>query len=118
MVYPPDYYGSPVVQDTNIEQAILDELLKMQEKRSGRISGQKISDECHFARVDNINPIENNREKDLIPDGAEYSELPDLSELEKMIEWDDMDDINDLGFSPDKSQYNPNETQELDINRI
>ena len=118
MVYPPDYYGSPVVQDTNIEQAILDELLKMQEELQDRVSGQKISDECHFALVDNINPIENNREEDLNPDGAENSELPDLSELEKMIEWDDIDDINDLDVSSGKSKYNPNETQELDINRI
>ena len=118
MVYPPDYYGSPVVQDTNIEQAILDELLKMQEELTDRVSGQKISDECHFATVDNINPIGNQREEDLNPDGAEYSELPDLSQLEKMIEWDDIDDINDLDVSSGKSKYNPNETQELDINRI
>ena len=118
MVYPPDYYGSPVVQDTKIEQAILNELLKMQQKRSDRVSGRIFSDEGHFARVDNINSLENKREEELNSDGAEYAELPDLSEMEKMIEWDDIDDLSALDVWPDKSKFNPAETQELDINRI
>ncbi len=119
MVYPPDFYGSPVIQDTNIEQAILDELLEMQDQSVDRISGQKLSDECHLAVVDTINPIQNNGE-DLHSEDAEYAELPDLSELEKMIDWDDddIDEKNDLEASPVKSNYNPNDTQELDINRI
>ena len=118
MVYPPDFYGSPVIQDTNIEQTILDELLEMQNQSLNRVSDKKRFDECHLAMVDDINPIENDREEELLSETAECAELPDLSELEKMIDWDDIDDVNDLEVSPAKPNYNPNETQELDINRL
>ena len=118
MVYPPDYYGSPVVQETNIEQEILDDLFEMHGRGSEPRIRQNRSEDSRFIVVDNLNTMEHIREEDLNPNDAEYAELPDLSELEKIIDWDDIDDRNDLEVSPTKSNYNPNDTQELDINRI
>ena len=116
MVYPPDYYGSPVIQDTNIEQEILDELYEMQDEPEGGLSSiDKTAGESKVIIVDNDKQMENAKVKDLNPKDAEYAELPDLSELEKTIDWSD---INDFEDSPAKSSHNYNDTQELDINRV
>ena len=46
-------------------------------------------------------------------DDTEYADLPDLSELEKMINWDDIKDLDD---QPAKSNQNSSGMNKLDIN--
>ena len=46
-------------------------------------------------------------------DDTEYADLPDLSELEKMINWDDIKDLDD---QPVKSNQNSSGMNKLDIN--
>ena len=48
-------------------------------------------------------------------DDTEYADLPDLSELEKMIDWDDIKDRNDR---PAKSNQNSSGTHQLDFNSV
>ena len=45
-------------------------------------------------------------------DDAEFAELPDLSELEKMIDWDDIKDLDDTAA---KSRLTLSGSQVLDI---
>ena len=114
-VYPPDIYGSAVTQDTNIEQEILDDLFEMQKNSPSLVSQEEPSSALTAAMPENIKSRDNVKEEDLNPNDAYYAELPDLSELEKMIDWSD---INDLDESPATSKYNYDDTQELDINRL
>ena len=110
MVYPPKYSGSPVTQDTNIEQSILDDLLEMQTEQAAWEPADDISKQDRN-KVDNeFGPVGN---PDSGADDTEYAELPDLSEYENMIDWDD---INDSDDSIPKSNPNANDTQNLDIN--
>ena len=114
-VYPPDINGSAVTQDTNIEQEILDDLFEMQKNSPSLISDEEPSSTLTAAMPENIDSRENIKEGDLNPNDAYYAELPDLSELEKTIDWSD---INDLDESPAASNYSYDDTQELDINRL
>jgi hypothetical protein len=47
-----------------------------------------------------------NENSNSILDETEYADLPDLSELEKMIDWDD---TNDLDEPPAKSNQDKND---------
>jgi len=74
----------------------------MQDDPRAQISIQKISENGFNAMVDNKMPggAWGDEDSSLAPDEAEYADLPDLSELEKMIDWDD---IKDLDEPPHKS---------------
>jgi hypothetical protein len=97
MIYPPDNSGLPVTEDTNIDQSILDDLFEMQNDPAARISISGFSEEGHSAKADNNKSVGDIGDQDsgLAPDEAEYADLPDLSELEKMIDWDDIKDLDD-----------------------
>ena len=56
---------------------------------------------------------EENPDSDI--DDTEYADLPDLSELEMMIDWDD---IKDFDGRPAKSNQNSSGTDKLDINSV
>jgi len=115
MVYPPDYCGSPVTQDTNIDQSILDDLLEMQDDPRAQVFINEISEEGGNAMVDNKRAMGDFGEEDSESDtnDTEYADLPDLSELEKMIDWGDIKDLDD---PPAKSNQNYDDTRDLDIN--
>ena len=117
MVYPPDYCGSPVTEDTNIDQSILEDLLSMQNDPGAQMPISNFCEEGHIALVDDIRPIGDFGEKisDSNTDNTKYANLPDLAELEKMIDWDDLNDFDD---PPTKSNQNYNDTQGLDINSV
>jgi hypothetical protein len=115
MIYPPDLSGSPITQDTNIDQSILAELLEMQDAPGARVTGNEFSEEGCNAMVNDIRSTGDFEEEDSESDAeeTEYADLPDLSELEKMIDWDDIKDLND---QPANSNRNDQDTQELDLN--
>jgi hypothetical protein len=115
MVYPPDIYGSPVTQDTKIDQSILNELIKLQGNSEADIPLYEISPERHNAMIEDIRSMENIKEDDSESDGDnfDYADLPDLSELEEMIDWDDINDTDDLPARPDHKQADP---PDLDVN--
>jgi predicted Zn finger-like uncharacterized protein len=101
-IYPPGANGLPVTQDTKIDQSILVDLFEMQDDPRAQISIQKISENEFNAMVDNkmSGGAWGDEDSSLAPDEAEYADLPDLSELENMIDWDD---IKDLDEPPHKS---------------
>lgn len=108
MIFPPDCYGKPVTQDTNIDQSILDDLLEMQNHTKARLSIGELPEEGPTAMVDTNNSGNDFGDENAgsVPDETDYAELPDLSELENMIDWDD---INDLEEPPAKSHQNKND---------
>ena len=110
MVFPPDCYGKPVTQDTNIDQSILSDLFEMQNDPPARLSIGKLSEEGPSTMVEPSMSGEDsgNDNSSSLPDETEYADLPDLSELEKMIDWDD---VNDLDESPAKSNQDYNDPQ-------
>jgi predicted Zn finger-like uncharacterized protein len=110
MIFPPDCYGKPVTQDTNIDQSILDDLFEMQNGPKAQLSVGKLSEEGTSAMVDLIMSGEDfgDDNSSSVPDESEYADLPDLSELEKMIDWDD---TNDLDETPAKSNQDNNDPQ-------
>jgi len=101
-IYPPDAYGVPVTQDTNIDQSILADLFEMQNDPRAQMSIRKLSAEGLTAMVD-INMSDGDsgdEDSGSALEVIEYANLPDLSELENMIDWDD---IHDLDEPPAKS---------------
>lgn len=96
-IYPPDVYGLPVTQDTNIDQSILADIFEMQKDPRAQVSIRKLSEEGFNAMVDNNmsggDPGDEESSSALEETG--YADLPDLSELEKMIDWDDIKDLDD-----------------------
>jgi len=109
-IYPPDAYGLPVTQDTNIDQSILVDLFKMQKDPRAQVSIRKLSQQGFNAMVDTnmSSGYPADEESGSALKDTEYADLPDLSELEKMIDWDD---INDLDDPPAKSNQDYNDPQ-------
>jgi len=97
MVYPPDNSGLPVTEDTNIDQSILNDLFEMQNDPGAKMSFCEFSEEGHGAMVDNSRSVGDFVDQDSgsAPDETKYADLPDLSELETMIDWDDNKDHDD-----------------------
>ena len=117
MVYPPAFYDELVVKDTNIDQSILDELLKVEKIKRYQGILDKTSDEIHNQQFDEIASIkdfeeeEDDQEAEI--EDIELAELPDLSEYENMIDWDEFPDEADM-IENEKQFYNS--TRYLDIN--
>ena len=111
MIFPPDCYGKPVTQDTNIDQSILDDLLEMQNEAKAQLSIGKLPEEGPTAMIDPNRSGKDSGDENAgsVPDETEYADLPDLSELENMIDWDD---ISDLDETPAKSNPDVSDLQE------
>ncbi len=95
VVYAPDIFESPITQDTNIDQSILDDLLEMQKKSGGRPAPHEDPTAGGSETVDNLNSLESAAGRDSVINNSHYADLPDLSELEKTIEWDEINDAED-----------------------
>ena len=111
-IYPPDVYGLPVTQDTKIDQSILADIFKMQKDPRAQLSIRKLSEEGFNAMVDNnmSSGDPGDEESSSALEKTGYADLPDLSELEKMIDWDDIKDSDD---PPAKSNQDYNDPQGL-----
>ncbi len=97
MIYPPDNSGLPVTEDTNIDQSILEDLFKMQNDPAAQVSICEFSDEGSSALVDNNKSVGDFGDQNSVSahDESASADLPDLSELEKLIDWDDIKDLDD-----------------------
>ena len=118
MVYPPTFNNEPITKDTNIDQSILFDLLRVE--RKVRIKGalEENSEAMNHLEVDEIASIEDfeEEEPDLEVEGIEHADLPDLAEYEKMIDWDDVPDPED--FTDSEKKFYDGGTQSLDINKV
>ncbi len=112
MIFPPDCYGKPVTQDTNIDQSILTDLFEMQNDPPARLSIGKLSEDGATA-MDGPNMSGEDfgdENSSSVPDEAEYADLPDLSELEKMIDWDDTNDLDEPPAKSNQDYIDPQES--------
>lgn len=117
MVYPPATAAEPVLKETNIDQSILFDLFKVEQTAKDR---GIITDTCKIFNINKVDEIASFRdfeeeEEDQDPEieDNDLAELPDLSEYEEMIDWDNSPDEDDL-TEHEKQFYNS--TQDLDIN--
>ena len=92
IVFPQDDFEQTVVQDTNIDQSILNALFRMENPPGTALPIDDISEEWNSLMAQGVLPIEDldeeaTAEYDLRELDAECGELPDLSEYEDMIDW-------------------------------
>jgi len=117
MVCPPTFNEEPILRDTNIDQSILFDLFKVEQKDWGKEVLGQTSAMMNSHRIDEIASIEDLEEEDPESEieNIEYPELPDISEYEKMIDWDDIPDTED--FSEGENHFY-NSSDNLDLNAI
>jgi hypothetical protein len=99
MVCPQTLKSEPIIQDTNIDQSILFDLFKVEQKDWAKEVLDQNSAMMNSHRIDEIASIEDFEEEEEYPDvvgKTEYPELPDISEYEKMIDWDDIPNTEDF----------------------
>ena len=106
IVFPQDDFEQTVVQDTNIDQSILNALFRMENPPGTALPIDDISEEWNRLMAQGVLPIENFDEEatgeyDLNELDAECGELPDLSEYEDMIDWGENPDSE----NPSASAY-------------
>jgi len=91
MVCPPTLKSEPIIQDTNIDQSILFDLFKVEQKDWAKEILDQTSAMINSHGADEIASIEDFEEEDPESEieNIEYPELPDLSEYEEMIDWDE-----------------------------
>ncbi len=92
IVFPQDDFEQTVVQNTNIDQSILNAFFRMENPPGTALPIDDISEEWNSLMAQGVLPIENFDEEatdeyDLNELDAECGELPDLSEYEDMIDW-------------------------------
>ena len=102
IVFPQDDFDQTMVQDTNIDQSILDALFRMEHAPVAALPIDDISREWNSLMAEGILPIEDfdeeaGEETESDPAAAECGELPDLSEYEDMIDWADISDLEESG---------------------
>jgi predicted Zn finger-like uncharacterized protein len=116
MVYPPSYDDKPITRDTNIDQSILFDLFNVERKNLAKDvldQTQEVIDSHKVDEIASVNDFE--QEEDQMPEDVDpaYADLPDLSDYEDMIDWDESPDAEDL-CDGEKQFYN--NTQDLDLN--
>ena len=97
IVFPQDDFDHTLVQDTNIDQSLLDTLFRMEHASGAALPIDEISDEWNSLMAEGILPIEDfdeeaGDESESDPAAAECGGLPDLSEYENMIDWSENSD--------------------------
>ena len=97
IVHPQDFTGQPKIQDTNIDQSILDDLFGMEQAARTQLPLDEISKEWRnlFERgVLTIKDFDEEvvEESDSSIVDNECTGLPDLSEYENMIDWESNED--------------------------
>ena len=116
LVCPSSIEDEPVVQDTNIAQSVLFDLFNVEQtaKDKGLLpDASKIFNSHEFDEIASIKDFEE-EEDDQDPEieDIDLDELPDLSEYEDMIEWDEPPD-SEIPTDGERKFYNG--TQDLDI---
>ena len=97
MVHQPSFAEEPTVKNTNIDQSILDDLFRMEHAASTEKTFDVVAEEWNnfFAKgalsIDDFNE-EAAEESDSHTVDTDFTDLPDLSEYENMIDWGDNTD--------------------------
>lgn len=120
MVHRRGFAEEPIVQDTNIDQSILNDLYSIRPELQDELPVDEISEESDDYVVPSLISIEDLGEEAQVEPNSNIEEfrladLPDLSEYENMIDWGDNTDSGEP--SPAKQQNN-NSTENSKLNKI
>ena len=94
IVHPQEFNEQPIIQDTNIDQSILDDLFNIEHSPRTQILLDDVSEEWNKLFAQGAVSIEDfdeevTEESDSNTADTECTDLPDLSEYENMIDWGD-----------------------------
>jgi len=106
MVYPPDHYTESYSKSSisesdvaivipNVQESLLDDLFQVQNKPDDIAVDPDTIENSDNYFIDSIESIEDFEEVEEDED-TEYANLPDLSEFEAMIDWDEGKDSEDI----------------------
>ena len=112
MVHRPDIADEPIAQDTKIDQSILNDLYPIRPELQDELPVDEIFQESDDYVVPSLISIdefgqEAHVELDANTEGFNLANLPDLSEYENKIDWNDNED---LGESSATRRQNNNST--------
>lgn len=118
MVHRPGFAEAPIVQDTNIDQSILDDLYFIRPDLQVELPVDELIEESDDYEVQSLTSIKDfGDEAQLEPDpnteDLNFGNLPDLSEYENIIDWDDN---KDSGESSATERQNNNRTVNIKLN--
>ena len=97
-VFPPSVDQEPLLEDPKIDQSILDDLLKIEQTKIAKGTLDQNSEATKSYNLDEIASIDGFDEEEdstLDSEGADYADLPDLSEYENMLNWSESADQED-----------------------
>ena len=94
MVYRPSFAEEPIAQDTNIDQSILNDLYSIRPEPQAELPVDELFEESDDYDVPSLTSIkdfgeEAKKESDSNTDDHAFADLPDLSEYENKIDWND-----------------------------
>ena len=94
MVHRQGFAEEPIVQDTNIDQSILNDLYSIRPELQDELPVDELFEESDDYEVPSLISIEDfgeeaKREPNSNTEDISFANLPDLSEYENMIDWDD-----------------------------
>jgi hypothetical protein len=109
MVCRPSIIEEPIAKDTNIDQSILNDLYCIRHELKSEFAVDESLEEADDYEVETLISIEDfgetvQIETDSNSNDFGLSDLPDLSEYEKMIDWEE--DTNSEKSSSANQQYN------------
>ena len=113
MVHRPGFAEEPIIQDTNIDQSILNDLYSIRPELQDELPVDELFEEFDDYEVPSLTSIEDfgeeaKKEPNANTEDFIFADLPDLSEYENMIDWSDK--TNSRESSPTKQQnYNSSE---------
>jgi hypothetical protein len=118
MVHRPGFAEAPIVQDTNIDQSILNDLYFIRPELQVELPVDELIEESDDYEVQSLTSIkdfgdEAQVEPDPNTEDFKFANLPDLSEYENIIDWDDN---KDSGESSATERQNNNRTVNLKLN--
>jgi len=100
MVHRPNIADEPIVQDTKIDQSILNDLYPIRPELIDELPVDDISQESDDYVVQSLISIEEFGEEAQVEtesntEGSNLANLPDLSEYENKIDWNDNEDLGE-----------------------
>ena len=109
MVQRPSFAEEPIAKDTNIDQSILNDLYCMRHELQSELPIDELFEESDDYEVQSLTAIEDfgeeaKKQPDSNTDDISYTDLPDLSDYEDMI--DSNENTNSGKSSSSNQQYN------------
>jgi len=118
MVHRPGFAEEPIVQDTNIDQSILNDLYSIRPELQEELPVDELFEESDDYEVPSLISIEDfgeesKKEPNSNTEDISFTNLPDLSEYENMIDWGDNTVSRGSSATKQQNQNSPYKNQKL-----